>query len=173
MESSILGLAVLLGSAIVILSVWLTVLHRKVRLLTRYHGLVLGGLEKKDVAEAVGRYIDDVEKVRVEMRGLDRRIDETQLKLDGALQKVSLVRFDAFEDLGGRMSFSTALLNDMGDGVVLTSINGRNESRLYAKPVVERQSKFTLTAEELEAIQVACAARQGPSVGEGLEARNG
>ena len=50
----------------------------------------------------------------------------------GAVQRVGLVRYDAFEDVGGRLSFSCALLNDEGDGVVVTSINGRQDTRVYA-----------------------------------------
>ena len=50
-----------------------------------------------------------------------------------SLRNVAVVRYDAFGDMGGRLSFSAALLDDIGDGIVLSSINGRGESRTYAK----------------------------------------
>jgi hypothetical protein len=70
---------------------------------------------------------------------------------------VGLLRYDAFEDVGGRLSFSCALLDEHGNGVVLTSINGRQETRVYAKPVTAGTSSYNLSSEEGEAIRQAMA----------------
>ena len=75
----------------------------------------------------------------------------------GAVQRVGLVRYDAFEDVGGRLSFSCAMLNDAGDGVVVTSINGRQDTRVYAKPVRQGESTYNLSEEEAAAIREAMA----------------
>ena len=75
--------------------------------------------------------------------------------LRGAVQRVGLVRYDAFEDVGGRLSFSCAMLNDEGDGVVMTSINGRQDTRVYAKPVYRGESMHNLSEEEAAAIREA------------------
>ncbi len=72
-----------------------------------------------------------------------------------ALRHVAVVRYDAFADMGGRLSFSAALLDDQGDGLVLSSINGRSETRTYAKALVGLQSEHTLSPEEHEAITAA------------------
>ncbi len=72
-----------------------------------------------------------------------------------AVQRVGLVRYDAFEDVGGRLSFSCAMLNDEGDGVVVTSINGRQDTRVYAKPVYRGESVHNLSEEEAAAIREA------------------
>lgn len=77
--------------------------------------------------------------------------------IEGAVRRVGLVRYDAFEDVGGRLSFSCALLDDHGSGVVMTSINGRADTRVYAKPVTEGQSQYNLSLEEEEAIRQALA----------------
>jgi hypothetical protein len=71
---------------------------------------------------------------------------------------VALLRYDAFEDVGGRLSFSCAMLDDHGTGVVLTSINGRQETRVYAKPITDGGSTYNLSSEEEEAIRQAMAA---------------
>jgi hypothetical protein len=68
---------------------------------------------------------------------------------------VGLVRYDAFEDVGGRLSFSCAMLDDHGNGVVMTSINGRQDTRVYAKPIVDGHSQYNLSVEEEEAIRQA------------------
>jgi hypothetical protein len=69
------------------------------------------------------------------------------------IRHVALLRYDAFEDVGGRLSFSCALLDDQGTGVVLTSINGRHETRVYAKPIEQGRSGYNLSAEEVETIR--------------------
>jgi hypothetical protein len=69
-----------------------------------------------------------------------------------ALRHVGVVRYDAFGDMGGRMSFSAALYDDNGDGVVISSINGRSETRTYAKGLSRLQSDQTLSPEEKDAI---------------------
>ena len=75
-----------------------------------------------------------------------------------AVQRVGLVRFDAFDDMGGQLSFAAALLDGEGTGIVLSSINGRAETRIYAKQVERGSSRHNLSAEEEEAIRRALGA---------------
>ena len=72
-----------------------------------------------------------------------------------ALRHVAVVRYDAFGDMGGRLSFSAAIVDDRGDGVVLSSIHARGESRTYAKGVVGGTSDATLSPEEQQALAAA------------------
>ena len=74
-----------------------------------------------------------------------------------ALTRVAVVRYDAFGDLAGALSFSAALLDDAGNGLVLSSINGRSETRTYAKGVTAGESDAPLSPEEQEAIAEAFA----------------
>ena len=75
--------------------------------------------------------------------------------LEQALRHVAVVRYDAFGDMGGRLSFSAALVDDRGDGLVFSSIHARGESRTYAKGVVGCSSDATLTPEEQQALAAA------------------
>ena len=72
-----------------------------------------------------------------------------------ALRDIAIVRYDALQEMSGQLSFSLALLNAMGDGVVLSSINGRAETRTYAKPVVAGHGKPELSPEEAQAVHSA------------------
>ncbi|HVT70376.1 MAG TPA: DUF4446 family protein [Trebonia sp.] len=72
-----------------------------------------------------------------------------------ALRDVGIVRYDALNEMSGQLSFSLALLNASGDGVVLSSINGRAETRTYAKPVVAGRGGQELSPEETQAVQSA------------------
>ncbi|MGA8047313.1 MAG: DUF4446 family protein [Dermatophilaceae bacterium] len=76
-------------------------------------------------------------------------------EIASALRHVAVVRYDAFGDMGGRLSFSAALVDDAGDGVVISSIHARGESRTYAKGLVAGRSDTTLTPEEQQALAAA------------------
>jgi hypothetical protein len=108
------------------------------------------------VVETQARQIQRLENAVRTLAGGERRLAEM---LEGAVQHVGIVRFDAFEDMGGRLSFSAALLDAHGDGIVITSINGRQETRCYAKQVRNGTSIHNLSDEEEQAIREAI----GPS----------
>ena len=71
---------------------------------------------------------------------------------------VGLTRYDAFDDAGGQLSYSAAFLDEAGDGVVLSTLNGRAETRSYAKPVRGGRSEHHLSEEERAAIAMAMGA---------------
>ena len=82
--------------------------------------------------------------------------------LGQALRHVAVVRYDAFGDMGGRLSFSAAVVDDRGDGLVFSSIHARGESRTYAKGVVGGSSDATLTPEEQQALAAARTGQETP-----------
>lgn len=82
--------------------------------------------------------------------------------LGQALRHVAVVRYDAFGDMGGRLSFSAAVVDDHGDGLVVSSIHARGESRTYAKGVVGGTSDATLTPEEQQALAAARTGKESP-----------
>ena len=94
-----------------------------------------------------------IQRLERAIRALHAGGKKQQTQIEGSVRKVALLRYDAFEDVGGRLSFSCALLDDHGNGVVLTSINGRQETRVYAKPVAQGTSSHNLSLEEEEAIR--------------------
>ena len=87
-----------------------------------------------------------------DVHGLRQEVAALRIEAKDALKHLSVVRYDAFGDMGGHLSWSLALLDDAGHGVVLTSISGRSEARTYAKSIVEWTSEQQLSPEEEEAI---------------------
>ena len=85
-------------------------------------------------------------------RALRQEVAALKLESSAALRHVAVVRYDAFTDTGGQLSWSMALLDDGGSGVVVTAIQGRNESRTYAKSVAAWASETQLSPEEQDAI---------------------
>jgi hypothetical protein len=108
---------------------------------------------------AVARKTEQVQGLRGEVDDLAALLAKTRAELADAIRHVSVVRYDAFGDMGGRLSFSAAMLDDGGDGLVLTSIHGRTESRTYIKGVKSGQSEASMSPEELQAISFALRGR--------------
>lgn len=157
-EQLTLALAVVGGVALLAFLV-AVVLVLRLRKLRRQYTIVRGGAEDRDLVQTLsawGKQMEGVSK-RVDAVVADQQQQSEVAKL--AIQHFHLVRYDAFEDMGGRLSFSAALLDEHGDGLVVTSINGRTETRTYAKPIRNRQSDHNLSDEEREAIAGAAAQR--------------
>ena len=87
-----------------------------------------------------------------DVHGLRQEVAALRAEARGSLRHVAVVRYDAFGDMGGHLSWSLALLDDSGDGVVLTSIHGRSDARSYAKNVAGWRCEQQLSPEEDEAI---------------------
>ena len=95
----------------------------------------------------------------LDVAGLRGEVESLRRDAAGALRHLSVVRYDAFGDMGGRLSWSLALVDDEGTGIVLTSIHGRSDARTYAKNVVTWSSDQQLSPEEQEAVAQARAKR--------------
>ncbi|QFG67463.1 DUF4446 family protein [Ornithinimicrobium pratense] len=92
---------------------------------------------------------------RERLDALEGEVAALRGDLAQALRHVAVVRYDAFGDMGGRMSFSAAIVDDTGDGMVISSIHARGESRTYAKGIVGGDSEIVLTPEERQALDAA------------------
>jgi hypothetical protein len=90
-----------------------------------------------------------------DVEGLRSEVQALRVEVSDALRHLAVVRYDAFGDMGGHLSWSLALLDDGGSGVVLTSIHGRSEARTYAKNVADWSCDQALSPEEEEAIKFA------------------
>ena len=100
-----------------------------------------------DKVYAVAREVDDL-AARVRGAGATQR---------RAFQRIGLVRFNPFEDTGGNQSFALALLDQHGDGFVVSSLHARAGTRVYGKAIARGTSETTLSAEESEALRLALA----------------
>jgi hypothetical protein len=91
--------------------------------------------------------------MKAELHRLGEELEAARSEFRESLQHLAVVRYDAYGEMSGRLSWSMALLDDNGDGVVLTSINSRNDARSYAKEVNAFESDAKLSPEEEEAIE--------------------
>ncbi|MFL6023006.1 MAG: DUF4446 family protein [Marmoricola sp.] len=84
--------------------------------------------------------------------GLRHEVAALRAEAASALKHLAVVRYDAFDDTGGQLSWSLAILDDHGDGTVLTSIHGRTEARTYAKSIAAWTCDQPLSPEESDAV---------------------
>ena len=146
------------------------VLARRLRRLERAcDALVSDGRGAASFVAAVRRSQTAEQALRRDLDAVRADVAQARADLGAALRHVAVVRYDAFDDLAGRLSFSAALLDDAGDGVVLTSINGRSETRSYAKGITAGGSGHPLSPEEKEAVARARAVRPVLVAGAALE----
>jgi len=129
--------------------------HLRLRRLRRDYSVLQAGDSAESFVAAAARQVEAVTRLRAQVSAVERRVSDLRLDLADALRHVAVVRYDAFRDMGGRMSFSAALLDDAGDGLVITAIHGRTETRSYAKGVKGGNSDQQLSPEERQAITFA------------------
>lgn len=165
-----LGLVIALVGILLlgVVNLWLLV---RMRRLSRDYQRLTSGVSGESLEQTLYTHLDNVngaltrtEAVAAACKALDERMTR-------CVQKVGFLRFDAFEDVGGQLSFALALLDGADNGFVLSSLHGRQETRIYAKPMQAGSSPYLLSTEEIEALhQAGCAVteprsqREAPSV---------
>lgn len=144
-----------LGLAVVALAVWVALLQRGASRMRRRLRRILSD----DGSTGLDEVLHDQATAITELRARVDALNALERELEGAsrlaLQKVGIVRFNPFQDTGGDQSFAIALLDQTGTGVVLSSLHSRTETRLFAKPVTNGRSRYTLSDEEQDAIRTA------------------
>lgn len=94
----------------------------------------------------------DASPLPTDVQGLRDEVQRLRSEASGALRHLAVVRYDAFGDMGGRLSWSMALVDEGGNGMVLTSIHGRSDARTYAKDLAAWAGTTPLSPEEEEAV---------------------
>lgn len=135
----------LFGLTIIICALWIFSLEK--RLARMFRGKTASDLE--EVLVDIGRNLDQVNSQQKE---LETFALELQKKLRQAIQHVHTVRYNPYRDQGGNHSFATCLMDERGNGVVISGIYSRDKVNVYAKPLVTGKSDYELTEEETAAI---------------------
>jgi hypothetical protein len=141
--------------------IWLIVVSLKLRRLRAAQRTVLGAADTDLVSHAAtlqDAFVQLRDWVEETATRLDERMLAAEHRIDGCVTYTSLVRYDAYNEMSGRQSSSLALLDAHRTGVVVSSIQHREQARVYVKPVREGASEFELSPEEQEAIETAVAA---------------
>jgi hypothetical protein len=144
-----------LAGVVVVLAVWVAWLQRSDALLRRRLRRLIGEGEGVGLDELLDRQFGRLDTIAERVEALNRLHHELEALSQQSIQKVGLIRFNPFADTGGDQSFAVALLDAAGNGVVVSSLHGRADTRIFAKQVQAGRSKHALSDEEQEAIRKA------------------
>ncbi|MFA9397482.1 MAG: DUF4446 family protein [Clostridiaceae bacterium] len=120
-------------------------LKKRIRKLTR-------GIEGENIEKIINKYYESIDNVNKSNSKINEEISNINIKLNSCVQKVTIKRYKAFENVGSDLSFSIAFLDLKNNGVVLTGIYGREDSITYAKPIDSGISRYDLSGEEKEVL---------------------
>lgn len=147
----ILGLVL----AVLVLLIIVLVLLKSISSLEKRYRKFMRGVNNKNLEELVTTYLDKIDEVKVSSDKLKELVNNLDSRVKGCIQKTSIVRYRAFDDVGSDLSFSIALLDENNNGIILTGIYGRHESNTYAKPIDKGISRYDLSEEEQQVLEEA------------------
>jgi hypothetical protein len=120
--------------------------------LTRLYNRLTRGTSGGNIEENLLVYMDTVTKVDSQTQALGSRLEKIGAVQQKCLQRVGMVRFDAFEDVGGEQSFAVVILDAERSGVAVSSVYSRTDVRIYAKAINDGKPSHPLTKEEQRAM---------------------
>ena len=145
----------LLAIALAILAGVLVVVARRARRLESQLAALTRGDDGENLADILEAHLDKVYAVARRQDELDGRAVALEVRARHTLQGLSLVRFNNFDDTGGNQSFALAVSDPEANGVVISSLHARNQTRVYAKAVARGVAEGALSAEESDALREA------------------
>lgn len=134
---------------IILLFIMVVILFKSVGRVEGKYRRLMKGTNSGNLEEMLLERIDSIQTTK---DASDKALEECKMlenKMKDCIQKVAIMRYKAFENVGSDLSFSIAMLDDNNDGVILTGIYGRQESTTYAKPIDKGISRYDLSEEEL------------------------
>jgi len=134
---------------IILLFIMVIVLFKAVGRVENRYKKLMRGTSNSNLEEMLLDRLNSIEDAKQNSEKALKECERLEIKIKDCIQKVAIMRYKAFENVGSDLSFSIAMLDDKNDGVILTGIYGRQESTTYAKPIDKGISRYDLSEEEL------------------------
>ena len=148
-------IAIVAAGLAVLALAFLYITARRLRRLQKAQRVVLGSRGDVDVVAYVAALEEKVANLRLAVEDLSVEARDHEVRIDGCLSRVGMVRFDAYHDLGGRQSTSVAFMDAADNGIVITTVVSRDFARMYVKTIKDGQTDIPLAPEEAEAVDQA------------------
>ncbi|PYG89002.1 uncharacterized protein DUF4446 [Ruminiclostridium sufflavum DSM 19573] len=155
MQFEIQLLFIVCFSFIIINCILLLLNIKKTNKIKTKYSRFMNGLSDRNIEELLDTCLNNVNSVSMKNRDIELKINNIERNLMQCVQKVGIIRFNAFDNVGSDLSFAIALLDTNDTGVVISGIYARDSSSTYAKPIMSGKSKYSLSAEEIQAIDIA------------------
>ncbi len=137
---------------VVLLFIILFIVIHQLNIISRRYGALMSGKKGKDLEKVIFTRFKEMDKVKQNEYRLNREFKKIAKHQDLCISKYSLIKYDAFDDVSGKLSFVIALLNDSNSGIVLNSMHSRDGCYTYAKEIINGESYIPLSEEEKQAI---------------------
>jgi hypothetical protein len=147
----IITLAVILVILIILYIVNIVQIHK----LKKRYSIFMSGKNAKTLEDTLIKRLDQVDSLIAANSTNEKNIKKLFSNMEFTFQKVGLVKYDALQEMGGKLSFSLALLNEKNDGFVMNAVHSREGCYTYVKEIVDGNSIIVLAEEEQEALDMA------------------
>ncbi len=158
----ILGIMGFLLILVIFLLVMTINTKRKLKQLTRNYTDFMRGKDAESMEEAILRKFAEIDELEEKDKKKQQKIEELYEKLKGAYQKIGIVKYDAFQEMGGKLSFSIAILDEENSGYVMNSMHSQEGCYTYVKEIIKGKSFITLGEEEKQALEQAITCKTIP-----------
>jgi len=148
-------LLIILGINILLLILYITNIMKLKKIKNNYMTFIKKLGNGTNIEEVLKKYINRVEEVENKTNEAIEYCTNIDKNMQKCIQKIGIVRYNAFQDTGSNLSFALAMLDESNSGVVLNGIYSREMSNIYGKPVTKGKSEYTLSEEEQEALDKA------------------
>lgn len=160
MDTVILGLNIktliyIMLASIFFLLILLVIVMRKLTIINRKYSALMSGKKGADLEKIIRIRFKEMDQVKANSKRLTREHKQLQRHLSSCFSKYGLVKYDAFNEMAGKLSFVVALLNDENTGIVLNSMHSREGCYTYAKEIIKGESYIPLSEEEKDALEQA------------------
>ncbi len=150
---------IILGLAGLTLLLFLIVLINIIQMhkLKKKYKMFMDGKNAKTLEESIMNRMEQIDYLVESNHKNERDIESIRTNMKSAFQKVGLVKYDAFQEMGGKLSFSLVLLNEANDGFIINAMHSREGCYTYIKEIIDGNSIIALAEEEKEALEMAMA----------------
>lgn len=138
-----------------ILLILLIVNIAQINSLKKRYKIFMSGKSAKSLEDTLIKRLDQVDTLLAANSANEKNIKKIFANMKNTFQKVGLVKYDAFHEMGGKLSFSLALLNETNDGFVMNAVHSREGCYTYIKEIIDGNSIIVLADEEKEALEMA------------------
>ncbi|MBO5260363.1 MAG: DUF4446 family protein [Agathobacter sp.] len=149
-----------LVAVVLILLILIIVNMVKVSKLNKKYQSFMGGKSAKSLEDTLIKRLQQVDDLMKANEKNEKSIEKIFSNMKNTFQKIGLVKYDAFNEMGGKLSFSLALLNETNDGFVLNAVHSREGCYTYVKEIIDGTSVIALAGEEKEALEIAKSCKQ-------------
>lgn len=139
----------------IILLVLIIVQMCKLKKLKKKYARFMKGKDGKTLEKDIMKLFEEQDGIREENEKNRKEVKELSRRMEYAYQKVGIVKYDAFQQMGGKLSFCLALLNDKNNGFILNSVHSSEGCYSYVKEIKKGESDLSLGEEEKQALQEA------------------